>query len=140
MWTSHGRVVALRLQVGARQFYWLAHPDDPELRQLLDAWSDRGCCAFLVVDDRMANFAALNYRPLALAPSMHVFNCTDVDTAQLVDAALHLATSGAVARQAISDVLGIPALEHVDVSILAKAAVPRVRSLALMAPASPRRH
>ena len=44
--------VTLRLQVGTSQFYWLAHPDDPELWQLLETWAAAGRCAFMLSGKR----------------------------------------------------------------------------------------
>ncbi|MBS0325000.1 MAG: hypothetical protein JSS46_00470 [Proteobacteria bacterium] len=133
-------VASLRLQVGTGQFHWLAHPDDPELRQLLDRWGDRGRCAFLLVDDRTATVAALNYYPRPLAGWVLASTCTDADMRRFADAAFNLAVSGEIAQRATSDILGIPALKHVEVSILATAAVLRARPLTVMAPTSSLRH
>lgn len=115
--------IALRLQVGARQMHWLAHPDNPELWQLFDEWNKRGRCAFLLVDDRAAAVTALHYRGFDRELRMRVHSCTTVSMKRFFDIAHYLAASGEIARRATSDNPDIPELEHVDVCVLAMAAL-----------------
>lgn len=132
--------VTLRLQVGARQMYWLAHPYDPELWQLFDEWNGRGRCAFLLVDDRTAAVTALDYRGFDRDLRARIRSCTTVAIEHFADVAHYLAASGEIAQSATSDIPDIPELEYIEVCMFTTTALQSMQPRNAMASPSTWRH
>lgn len=128
-------ILTLRLQCGTSQFYWLAHPNDPEVWRLLESWSAAGRCAFMLRGEHSVVFA-LDYGAIdndlrAMRPEGEGF-----DAGEFADRAFELVALRLLERTATSDIEGIPKLEHVQACVLATSAIVEARSPTIVMPGS----
>lgn len=131
--------VTLRLQVGTSQFYWLAHPDDPELWQLLETWAAAGRCAFMLSGKRSWTLA-LDYGAIDKELKLLRRRSGTFDAGQFADAVFDLVALKLLQLSATSDIEGVAGLEHVQVCVLATSAVLSARPLTVLMPGSSARH
>jgi hypothetical protein len=131
--------LVLRLQCGASQFCWLAHPNDPELMHLVEAWGVAGCCAFILSGE--TSFAvALDFGPMDEELKGLRLNSGTFDAGKFADAAFELVALRLLEVTATSHIAAVPNLARVQVCVLATSAVLKARPLTGLMPGSSSRH
>ena len=133
------QAVTMRFQWGRAQCYWLAHPDDPGLWQLLEAWSAARRCAFLF-NGRGTLALALDFDGISAELRSIGRSGRAFDAGLFADRAIDLAGRCILELTATSDIAVVPKLEYVQVCVLATRAVLEARPPQVVAPESASRH
>ena len=127
-------VVTLRLQIDVVQIHWLAHPEDPELWGLLDAWKRAGRAAFILEFGERCLTLAVGYGGQDDVLRSWFGRRADFDVESFADAAVALAVTGAIAERATSDIPAVREVEHVRVAMLSTSALEKVMTPRVIAP------
>lgn len=117
-----GRIVlSMRLQSGSAQIYWLADAADPSVWAAIDAMKKNGEVGFMLEEGERGAFV-----PYTLLPHREDIRILRAESLShpdgLSDAAVRLASSGLVQKNATTDIPGTD-LDYVHVNVLASESV-----------------
>ncbi|ALL67862.1 hypothetical protein K788_0001021 [Paraburkholderia caribensis MBA4] len=117
-------VLSMRFQSGSAQIYWLADAADPSVWDAIDVMKKNEEVGFMLEEGARGAFV-----PYTLLPHQEDIRILRAESLShpdgLSDAAVELANSGLVQKNATTDIPGIK-LEYVHVNVLASESVARV--------------